>query len=115
MQAQDILIVKGETYLVGTCAMVSESDTKMVFQSHLYKIRCTNREKVNPWLLLALLSCPIVKQQIRSKQFTQEIIDTLGRRVYELIFPFPKDEAKKAVIINSIQQVFNKRNEAKIL
>ena len=108
-------MVKDGTYLVGTCAMVSESDTKIVFQSHLYKIRCIDHEKVNPWLLLALLSCPIVKQQIRSKQFTQDIIDTLGRRIYELVLPFPKDEAKKADIINSVQQVFNKRNEAKNL
>ena len=115
VQAHDILMVKDGTYLVGTCAMVSESDTKIVFQSHLYKIRCIDHEKVNPWLLLALLSCPIVKQQIRSKQFTQDIIDTLGRRIYELVLPFPKDEAKKADIINSVQQVFNKRNEAKNL
>lgn len=115
VQAHDILMVKDGTYLVGTCAMVSESDTKMVFQSHLYKIRCNDHEKVNPWLLLALLSCPIVKQQIRSKQFTQDIIDTLGRRIYELVLPFPKDEAKKVDIINSVQQVFNKRNEAKNL
>ena len=76
VQAHDILMVKDGTYLVGTCAMISENDTKIVYQSHLYKIRSNDWEKVNPWLLLALLSSPIVKQQIRSKQFTQDIIDT---------------------------------------
>lgn len=115
VQAHDILMVRDGTYLVGTCAMVSEHDTKIVFQSHLYKIRCHDHEKVNPWLLLALLSCPIVKQQIRAKQFTQDIIDTLGKRIYELILPFPKNEEKKAEIINNVQLVFNKRNEAKNL
>lgn len=93
--------------------MVSENDTRIVFQSHLYKIRCNDHEKVNPWLLLALLSCPIVKQQIRAKQFTQDIIDTLGRRIYELVLPFPKNKDKRIEIINMVQQVFNKRNEAK--
>lgn len=115
VQAHDILMVKDGTYLVGTCAMISENDTKIVFQSHLYKIRCNDYEKANPWLLLALLSSPIVKQQIRSKQFTQDIIDTLGRRIYELVLPFPKDKMKKAEIISSVQAVFNKRNEAKNL
>ena len=108
-------MVKDGTYLVGTCAMISENDTKIVYQSHLYKIRSNDCEKVNPWLLMALLSSPIVKQQIRSKQFTQDIIDTLGRRIYELVLPFPKDVAKKTGIIHSVQQVFNKRNEAKEL
>ena len=113
VRAYDILMVKDGTYLVGTCAMVSENDTRIVFQSHLYKIRCNDHEKVNPWLLLALLSCPIVKQQIRAKQFTQDIIDTLGRRIYELVLPFPKNKDKRIEIINMVQQVFNKRNEAK--
>lgn len=72
----DILMVKDGTYLVGTCAMISENETKIVYQSHLYKIRCNDFDKLDPWLLLALLSSPIVKVQIRSKQFTQDIIDT---------------------------------------
>lgn len=74
----DILMVRDGTYLVGTCAMISENEIKIVYQSHLYKIRSNDHEKINPWLLLALLTSPIVKQQIRSKQFTQDIIDTLS-------------------------------------
>lgn len=115
VQDKDILMVKDGTYLVGTCAMVTESETKMVYQSHLYKIRSTDHEKLNPYLLLALLSSPIVKQQIRSKQFTQDIIDTLGRRLYELILPFPKNVEKKNNIIAQVQSVFDKRAAAKEL
>ena len=69
--------------------------------------------KLNPYLLLALLSSPLVKQQIRSKQFTQDIIDTLGRRIMELELPFPKDEEETKRIIARVQSVFDKRNEAK--
>jgi len=32
-----------------------------------------------------------VKRQIRSKQFTQDIIDTIGKRLTEVVIPFPKD------------------------
>lgn len=115
VQAFDILMVKDGTYLVGTCAMITESETKIVYQSHLWKIRSLDHDKLNPYLLLALLSSPIVKQQIRAKQFTQDIIDTIGRRVYELVLPFPKDKEHESAIIRKVQEVFSKRTEAKNL
>lgn len=115
VQAYDILMVKDGTYLVGTCAMITEDETKIVYQSHLWKIRSLDHEKLNPYLLLALLSAPIVKQQIRAKQFTQDIIDTIGKRVYELVLPFPKDKEQEAAIIAKVQEVFAKRTEAKNL
>lgn len=113
VQAYDILMVRDGTYLVGTCAMISPSEIKIVYQSHLLKIRSNNHDKINPYLLLALLSSPIVKQQIRAKQFTQDIIDTLGRRVLELELPFPKKLDEQQRIIEQVKEVFDKRNEAK--
>ena len=113
IQALDILMVKDGTYLVGTCAMISPNETRIVYQSHLYKIRSNNHEKLNPYLLLALLSSPIVKQQVRSKQFTQDIIDTLGSRIMELELPFPKKQEKQRQIIERVKLVFKKRNEAR--
>ena len=111
----DILMVRDGTYLVGTCAMISPSETKIVYQSHLFKIRSNDHDRFNPYLLLSLLSSPIVKQQIRVKQFTQDIIDTLGRRIMELELPIPKDKATQEQIITHIKEVFDKRNEAKEL
>lgn len=113
VQPYDILMVRDGTYLVGTCAMISPGETKMVYQSHLFKIRSIKPDKLDPYLLLALLSSPIVKQQIRSKQFTQDIIDTLGQRVMELELPFPMSREKQASIISKVKLVFEKRNEAK--
>ena len=46
---------------------------------------------LSPWLLLACLNTPIVRKQVRAKQFTQDIIDTLGKRVAEIILPVPRD------------------------
>lgn len=109
----DILMVRDGTNLVGTCAMISPNETKIVYQSHLYKIRSNDQEQVNPYLLLALLSSPIVKQQVRSKQFTQDIIDTLGRRIMELVLPFPNSKKERQKIIDKVKLVFDKRNEAK--
>lgn len=115
VQPHDILMVKDGTYLVGTCAMITEDETKIVYQSHLWKIRSLSPDQLNPYLLLALLSSPIVKQQIRAKQFTQDIIDTIGKRVYELVLPFPKSKKQEEEIIDQVKSVFAQRTAAKNL
>jgi len=66
----DILIVRDGTYLIGTTAMVTESDLPMLFQSHVIRIRVTSDTTLDPWLLFACLNSPIVKRQIKAKQFT---------------------------------------------
>lgn len=113
VRPHDILMVKDGTYLVGTCAMITEDEATIVYQSHLWKLRSLDHDKLNPYLLLALLSSPVVKQQIRSKQFTQDIIDTIGKRIYELVLPFPKDSKEQDKIIKQVKNVFKKRYEAK--
>ena len=74
----DILMVRDGTYLIGTSAFVTERDVPMLFQSHIFRIRVLKPEKLDPYLLFLGLNAPIVKAQIRSKQFTQDIIDTLA-------------------------------------
>jgi type I restriction enzyme M protein len=95
----DILMVRDGTYLVGTSAMLTQDDTDLIFQSHLYRIRVKKAEALSPFLLLALLNTSLVKRQIRSKQFTQDIIDTLGQRVLELVLALPKDPKVRDEII----------------
>ena len=43
------------------------------------------------------------------------VFDVIGRRVYELVLPFPKDKEQEAAIISKVQEVFAKRTEAKNL
>ena len=81
VRAGDVLMVKDGTYLIGATAIVTEFDLPMLFQSHLYRIRVRKPEIIDPWLLFALLNTPVVRRQIRAKQFTQDIIDTIGKRV----------------------------------
>jgi type I restriction enzyme M protein len=76
----DILMVRHGTYLAGTCAVVTELDAQIVFQSQILKFKVHDHERIDSRLLLALLSAPIDKEQIWFKRFTQDIIDTLGGR-----------------------------------
>jgi type I restriction enzyme M protein len=116
VRVDDILMVKDGTYLIGTCAIVSDADREMLYQSHLYKFRVNeNARGLNAYLLLAVLSSPIVQRQVRSKQFTQDIIDSLGERVRELVLPIPKSESRRDEITKLVRTAVMKRVEAREL
>ncbi len=116
VRMNDILMVKDGTYLIGTCAIVTEYDLEIVYQSHLYKIRVLpNKIDLNPFLLLAVLSSPIVHRQIKSKQFTQDIIDSLGERLHELVLPIPKSGELRDEITEMVKTVIKDRVEAREL
>lgn len=115
VRENDILMVRDGTYLIGTCALVTSNDTKIVYQSHIYKIRSNDHTIIHPYLLLAAFSSPIVKAQIFSKRFTQDIIDTLGSRITELILPIPKSEEAKLDIIDNVKNILSMKKRAKEL
>ncbi|PIE32800.1 hypothetical protein CSA56_13975 [candidate division KSB3 bacterium] len=95
--------------------MVTPFDTKIVYQSHIYKIRSNNHEILHPFLLLEVLTSPIVKKQIFAKRFTQDIIDTLGGRIHELVLPIQKSEKVRREIIENVQTVIGHKNAAREL
>ncbi|MCE2507167.1 MAG: N-6 DNA methylase [Nitrosopumilaceae archaeon] len=111
LQENDILLVRDGTYLIGTCALITKNDLKSLFQSHIYKIRVLNKKKLSPFLLLALFASPIVQRQIRAKQFTQDIIDTLGSRLNELILPIPKDSEFTKIMTAQTKSIIQKRTQ----
>jgi len=111
----DILMVRDGTYLIGTCAYITRYDTRILFQSHLYKLRVTDHSKLSPFLLLALLSSVPVQRQIKAKQFTQDIIDSLGDRIYELILPIPKDKKVHTRVTKTVEKAIGERIEAREL
>lgn len=109
VKSGDILLVRDGTYLIGTSAIVTAADLPMLFQSHIYRVRVLKPAKVSPWLLFACLNTPIVKRQIRSKQFTQDIIDTLGKRFTEIVLPVPRDAKIAAKVARETQEIIESR------
>jgi len=105
----DILMVRDGTYLIGTTAIVTKSDVPMLFQSHIYRIRVLDKRAIEPWLLFACLNAPIVKRQIKAKQFTQDIIDTLGKRLFEVVLPIPKNPKIRKKIGDETRRVIETR------
>lgn len=115
VQEGDILMVRDGTYLIGTCAYVTKYDTKILFQSHLYKLRITDPEKLSPFLLLVALSSLPVRMQIKAKRVTQDIIDSLGDRIHELVLPIPKEQAIRRRVQQMVETAIQERIEAREL
>jgi type I restriction enzyme M protein len=115
----DILMVRDGTYLIGTAAFVTAKDVPMLFQSHIFRIRVLKPERIDPYLLFLCLNTPILKAQVRSKQFTQDIIDTLGNRVLELVLPFPRERSLKMECAARVREIIEMRakyrDEARVL
>lgn len=111
----DVLMVRDGTYLIGTCAMVTAHDVRIVFQSHLYKLRLAQDAEIDRYLLLAGLSSPLVQRQIRACSFTQDIINTLGDRITEIVIPVPKAARRRKEISALVERVIADRVEAREL
>ncbi len=113
----DILMVKDGSYLIGTCAMITKYDTRMVYQSHLYKIRVAEGNKYNldRYYLLAVLSSEYVRQQIFAKTFSQDIINSLGDRLKELIIPIATDKKRIDKIAGMVKKSIDESIEAREL
>ena len=113
IRADDIFLVRDGTYLVGNVCMLTDNNSKILYQSHILKIRVEKKQVISPYLLLAVLSCPIVLEQIKSKQFTADIIDTLGNRINEIILPIPKNLKVRNEIIRRTKKVIYTRSKFK--
>lgn len=105
----DIFVVRDGTYLVGTSCILTQQDTRILYCGGLYKLRVEKRGDMDPYLLLALLNAPIVRRQMRSKQFTRDIIDTLGKRLFEVLLPVPRNERLQACIAKETREVIETR------
>jgi hypothetical protein len=112
---RDILLVRDGTYLVGSSCIVTAEDAKSLFCGGLFKIRVTDDKLIDPYLLLGLLNSFIVKRQMRTKQFTRDVIDTLGNRVFEVVLPIPRSPALRDAISASVYEAVQRRIRARKL
>ena len=109
MKVNDILLVRDGTYLVGTSCIVTEEDQKSLYCAGLIKLRCLDTEFIDSFFLLGILNSHIVKKQLRSKQFTRDVIDTLGTRLTEIKIPIPLKNEIKDGISRTVSSIVDSR------
>ncbi|MXZ02115.1 MAG: hypothetical protein F4Y88_00080 [Chloroflexi bacterium] len=110
VEAYDVLLVRDGTYLVGESAMVMPGDVPLLFAGGLYRFRVIDESQCSPFLLLAMFQTDIVRQQIRSRQFTRDIIDTVGKRIFDVLLPFPRDKAIAKEIARETRVAIERRD-----
>ncbi|MGP1722621.1 restriction endonuclease subunit S [Shewanella frigidimarina] len=115
VKAGDILLVRDGTYLIGTSCIITSEDEKMLFCGGLYKIRVNENDSIDQWLLLALLNSYLVKRQIRTKQFTRDVIDTIGKRLFEVVLPIPKSKKVRTSLSHQMKSIVESRINARVV
>ena len=109
----DILLVKdGGPNLIGNTAFISELDTRIIIQSHIFQIKTLkNNENIDSYLLLYLLNLDIVQKQIKAITFVQGTIATIGNRIMDVILPIPSEINKRKEISNDIKEIIDNKTE----
>lgn len=108
IQENDVLLVRDGTYLVGSSCIITKEDTKSLFCGGLFKFRVQGGN-LDPFLFLGLMNSYIVKRQMRTKQFTRDVIDTLGNRIEEVVLPIPKSLKLRNAISEAVRRVVQSR------
>lgn len=113
IEVGDILLVKdGGSNLIGKTAYITELDTKIIIQSHIYQIKTLkNKKSIDSFLLLYLFNLDIVQKQIQAITFVQGTIATIGNRIMEVILPVPSSINKKKEISNYIKDIIKSKTE----
>jgi len=109
----DILLVKdGGPNLIGNVAFITELDTRIIIQSHIFQIKTLkNNEKIDSYLLLYLLNLDIVQNQITAITFVQGTIATIGNRIMDVILPIPSEINKRKEISTQIKEIIDNKTE----
>jgi type I restriction enzyme M protein len=113
IEVGDILLVKdGGPNLIGKTAYITDLDTQIIIQSHIFQIKTLeNEEFIDSYLLLYLLNLDIVQKQIQAITFVQGTIATIGNRIMEVILPIPSDRIKRREISRHIKRIIeDKKN-----
>lgn len=109
----DVLFVAHGTYLVGNVAIVTEAEAKLVLQDHVFRLRVNPSSGVSPLVVLTGLSTAFVRRQVRSRQFSADIIDKIGERHLDLLVPIPVENASRHAVRRSVENVIKKQDAAR--
>jgi hypothetical protein len=112
VKEMDVLLVHEGTYLIGTPCLITRFDTDILFQHHLAKMRCVG-ERLSGALLMACLVAPIVQRQIRARQFTADVIDSIVGRLPEVKLPLHRNSQRRRSLSGLAYRLFDGRAEAR--
>jgi hypothetical protein len=111
----DIFLVRDGTYLVGSSVLITRADLPLLYCGGIIKLTCLDETVLPSSLLLTLLNLPFVRRQMRNIQFTRDVIDTLGRRIMEVVLPIPRDPELRKDIAAHVHALLEERTRCRLL
>ena len=103
----DVILVRRGSYRIGTVAMVSPRDNKVLLTRELLTLRVVRQNNefgITPFYLLAILASDIVQEQIPPNVFIDTTLPNLGTRWKNLILPIHKNKSDVNRISNLIEK-----------
>ena len=115
LKEKDILFVRRGSYRIGTVAMVSKFDKKVLLtrEIHVFRIiKEKNEYDIDPFYLMYLFSHQLTQKQLYNKILIDTTLPNIGRRWEELYLPIAKDKKEREKIKKKIREAFEKKWEA---
>lgn len=109
LSPNDILMVSDGRYRIGRTAILHAHNYRCVVQSHIRIISVAPHSRISAIELLYLLNLPMVQHQIRNMVFIQSTLGVLGKRLYEICVPLPKQTSEWERTIGEFQMLIEKR------
>lgn len=108
---RDVIFVRRGSYRIGTVAMASDRDRKVLLTRELLTLRVTDNNPygVSPYYLLAMLSTGHVQAQIDSLVFVDTTLPNIGDRWRELRLPIHKKASDLKTLSTQVESIVNKK------
>jgi len=109
LETGDLLFVRRGSYRIGSIALVSPFDEKILLTKEILIFRIikkVNDLNITPYYLAYLLINPIVQRQIDDKVLIETTLPNISDRWKELLLPIHKEKNTRANISKKVQDVF---------
>jgi type I restriction enzyme M protein len=118
LQERDVLFVRRGSYRIGSVAMVSPFDKKVLLTREISVFRVLNEDNewdINPYYLIYLFSNGLTQQQLYNKIFIDTTLPNIGDRWQDLLLPISKDKKERARITSLVKNAFDQKWNAQNL
>ncbi len=115
LQEKDVLFVRRGSYRIGSVALVSKLDIKVLLtrEIHIFRVlKDNNKYDIDAFYLLYLFSHELTQKQIYNKVMIDTTLPNIGRRWEELYLPVAQNLREREKIKQKIKSAFTKKWEA---
>lgn len=114
-EAGDVIYVKRGSYRIGTVAMASPRDERVLLTTELLTFRIIKKQNkygITPFYLLALLSSQLVQDQYYYYTFIETTLPNISERWKKLVLPINTDLQEINRISKQVESIIHNKWEA---